>query len=304
MVFCVDFQSLCAMRKYAILLIVAIVLLISCNPDDGQPPLTPDLVTTVNAYDLDNNGNSSDIRVDFKVENNLNVREHRVMILQSKDSSSFILDVASSIPKDNYLVIDPVPFETTYTINRLPSTFPDVNGALIVNGVEYVVAILVEGIGNFQLSEFSKPFTLRVQGIYAGDYEGFWIDDIIDFPFGALCGPGIDQYTVSSTITGSIQNDYRGDLLIIGDPNSFKSGNQGSFSFIIINNIISNFLFNQSILCYGRLVGCPVCAGLIDPCDALFTGQGINNGDLNFEISLTGVDCMGEHVTTISLFRQ
>jgi len=39
--------------------------------------------------------------------------------------------------------------------------------------VEYVVAVLVVGTGNHQLSEFSRPFTLKDQGIYDGYYEGF-----------------------------------------------------------------------------------------------------------------------------------
>jgi len=55
-------------------------------------------------------------------------------------------------------VIDPESFTTEYSESRLPSTLPDANGDLIVNGMEYVVAILVVGTaGNFQLSEFSRP---------------------------------------------------------------------------------------------------------------------------------------------------
>jgi len=124
-------KGLGVMRTYTTFLIVAIVLLTSCK-DDDELPLTPDLVTSVKAYDLDNNGNSSDIRVDFDVENNLNVREHRVMVLQSRDRSSFTLDVASSIAEQSYIRITPVSFENKYSINRLTSTLPDVNGALII----------------------------------------------------------------------------------------------------------------------------------------------------------------------------
>ena len=76
------------MRKYAILLIVAFFLLTSCK-DDEVLPFTPDLVTSVKAYDLDNNGNSSDIRVDFIVDNNLNVSEYRVMVIRTSSSNSF-----------------------------------------------------------------------------------------------------------------------------------------------------------------------------------------------------------------------
>ena len=135
--------------------------------------MTADLVAEVNAFDLDNNGNVSDIRVDFIVENNLNVSEYRIMVIPTNSSSSFNQDIAVSIPRDSYLFIDPISFETKYSESRLPSALLDVNGDLIVNGVEYVVAVLVEGTGNFQLSEFSKPFTLLDQGIYVGYYKGW-----------------------------------------------------------------------------------------------------------------------------------
>jgi len=124
------------------------------------------------------------------------------------------------------------------------------------------VAILVEGTDNFQLSEFSKPFTLRDQGIYTGDYEGFWIDEIIDidYPEGTLCGARDESYSVSSTITGSIQDDYRGDFYLtdstfrgVAFPDGeFPWYHQGSFSFKIVDNIISNFFYNQSIPCYAQ----------------------------------------------------
>jgi len=129
------------MKKYLLSLGLAIVLLTSCK--DDELPLTPDLVTSVKAFDLDNNGNASDIRVDFKVENNRNVMEYRVMILQSKDSSSFTLSIAQSIPEINFLRFLPVTLLGEWSINRLPSSLPDVNGELIRNNVEYVIAILV-----------------------------------------------------------------------------------------------------------------------------------------------------------------
>ncbi len=109
------------MRNYFTFLGLAIVLLTSCK-DDEPLPLTPDLVTSVKAYDLDNNANSSDIRVDFMVNDNINVTEYRIMVIPSSVSNSFNESIAISIPRENFLSEFPVPFTTEYSINRLTSS--------------------------------------------------------------------------------------------------------------------------------------------------------------------------------------
>ena len=68
------------MRKYTRLLIV-MIFAVSCKDYDISLPITYNLVKEIKAYDLDNNGNSSDIRIEFKVENNHNVSEYRVIVL-------------------------------------------------------------------------------------------------------------------------------------------------------------------------------------------------------------------------------
>jgi len=55
----------------------------------------------------------------------------------------------------------------------------DVNGFPISNNVEYEVAVLVVGTGNYQLSQFSKPFNLLDQGIYCGTYFIGWYEECI-----------------------------------------------------------------------------------------------------------------------------
>ena len=69
-------------------ILILIVGLLSCDSADPVPPLTPDLVSEIKAYDLDNNGNSSDIRLEFEVKDNLNVIEYRIMIIQSNSTNS------------------------------------------------------------------------------------------------------------------------------------------------------------------------------------------------------------------------
>jgi len=287
-------SSLGVMKKYILSLGLTIILLTSCK-------LTTNLINVVKAYDLDNNGNSSDIRVDFNVTNNNNVTEYRIMVVPSNNSNSFDVGNAITLPEERYLEINPNIFENKYSITRLPSNFIDVNGEQIQVNLEYVVAVLVVGTGNHQLSEFSRPLTLRIQEIYTGDYNGVWVSEVTANP-GTIC-PDKFEFFVSATITGTIQESYRGRIICtdpICDPDFI---NQGPVSFTIANNIISNFLQTQTIPCY-QDPPCTSCVFGVDPCPASFTGQGIVIGDLSFEISFSGDDCVGSHEITLTLFRQ
>jgi len=97
------------MKTNLVILIFVVAGLFSCGEDEVLP-LTPDLVLEVHAFDLDNNGNSSDIRVDFEIKDNLNVIEYRIMVIPSNFSASFDEGNASSMPKASYLRIEPEVF--------------------------------------------------------------------------------------------------------------------------------------------------------------------------------------------------
>ena len=86
---------------------------------------------------LGNNGNSSDIRVDFEIKDNLNVIEYRVMIVPSSISASFDEGIAASISATSYLSVVPESFKVEQSIKRLPSGLLDVNGALIQNNFQF-----------------------------------------------------------------------------------------------------------------------------------------------------------------------
>ena len=101
------------MKKYAIVFVLAAAFS-SCS-DDPPALLTPDLVS-VAAYDLANNGNASDIRVDFGVKDNLNVFEYRVMVVASASSGAFDEGIAESVPDESYFLVQPEVFEEEYLI--------------------------------------------------------------------------------------------------------------------------------------------------------------------------------------------
>ena len=173
------------MKPSLAILILVLAGLLACS-DDEVLPLTPDLVSEIHAYDLDNNGNSSDIRVDFVINDNLNVIEYRIMIVPSGFSTSFDNTDAASIPKTGYFEIDPEVFKNDHSIKRLPSSLLDVNGEQIQSNLEYVAAVFVLGVSNNQLSEFSGAFTLRDQPIYSGWYTIGWEESCANKETGAM----------------------------------------------------------------------------------------------------------------------
>ncbi len=277
------------MRTYTILLIIAL-LLTSCK--DDPPPLTPDLITSIKAYDLDNNGNSSDIRVDFIVRDNINVFEYRVIVIPSNTSSSFNVNNLTAISESSYFDKKPEPFKTAYSINRLPANLLDVNGEMLRSNFEYVVAVLAFGTGNFQLSEFSRPFTLRDQDIYIGEYQGVRSSDLtIRNP---TPGNTCSQFAVIRDITITI-NENEG-LYSSFIPNFFTEDRL--LSFTITNNILSNVSFTQTGGCY--LGGCGICSG---SCDVIFPGQGTFD-EVTLVLSYSGDDCVGFVEVMLFLTRQ
>jgi len=297
---------LIAMNKYLLFLGLAIVLLTSCKDDEALPALqlTADLVTSVKAYDLDNNGNSSDIRVDFIVDNNLNVTEYRIMVVPSSSISSFNQSIAISIPEGNFLKIIPASSNNEYSITRLPSNLFDVNGEQIPNDLTYVIAILVVGTGNHQLSEFSTQFFLTDQGIYNGAYLGSQDVKFIDFvgTNTANCQPRNFLQSISLSISETQQGSYRTDLICPNCDELFMD--QGEITFMISNNIISNLIFNQDIVCFNGNTNCAICVFEVDPCSGLFPGQGIVIDELTLEIDLTGENCYGSYEIKLIVTRQ
>jgi len=98
------------MKPSLAILILAVAGLLSCKDDDVGLPLTPELVFEIIAYDLDNNGNSSDIRVDFVVKDNLNVIEYRIMVIPSSAGNSFNEGMALSVRPVSFLEVTPESF--------------------------------------------------------------------------------------------------------------------------------------------------------------------------------------------------
>ena len=284
------------MKPSLAILIFIFAGLLSCQ-DDEVLPLTPDLISEIKAYDLDNNGNSSDIRLDFEVEDNLNVVEYRIMILPSKNSDSFNKEIAASIPSPNYLEIIPEKFKYEYGFNRLSAGLLDVGGVPIQNDLEYVVSVFVIGTDINQLSDFSNPITLKDQGIYSGRH---WIRRT------QTCSDITDGTSEGHAANGNIyielvgnDTDYSGTILHI---NLSNHPNIGRISFSLLGTKIQNYNRRHETICGTDSEGLPICDGV---CYITELGDGTLIDELSFEISISNENCLLRSCEgTLSFFRQ
>ncbi|WP_299229476.1 NHL repeat-containing protein [uncultured Psychroserpens sp.] len=138
---------------------LTIILLISCGSDDNSNdqtnlnPLSP--VTAVNVSDIGNSGNASDIRISFNVSSQSNLLVYRALVLDA--NANLALNEALELPESAYHE-----FSSDNT-TVLPAGLKTVGGNLIIEGVNYKVAIIsLHAIDTSlsALSSFSEIFTL------------------------------------------------------------------------------------------------------------------------------------------------
>jgi hypothetical protein len=285
---------------------VAFILLTSCG-DDPVLPLTPNQISELKAYDLNNNGNSSDIRVNFEVTDNLNVHEYRIMIIPAASSSSFQKSTAASVPEASFFKVFPEGLKNKYSIGSLPFSLLDVygdkiqgysefvrpildaNGEPIRHYLEYVATVFVLGVGDTQLSEFSRPFKLKNQGIYCGEYAiggkgECWstIDDNILYnDYSNWDSPANDAHSI--VIMGSATKYFAIQKYEVG-PEEWHT--KDTIHISVNGSTISDYAFQT--LRYG-------CVDLqcdqIDTCSIMEKGQGLIIDDLRMEITYTRENC-------------
>jgi len=283
------------MKPSFIIFLLVFTGFLSCNKDEVSLPLTPDLVSEIKAYDLDNNGNSSDIRVDFQVKDNRNVIEYRIMFVPTSVSDLFDVEEAENVPLGNYMEVLPVSFQNQYNFNRLPAGLLDVSGNPINNGIEYVSVVLIFGTGNWQISEFSAPFALRDTHIYSGRYF---------YGYEKSC---ILPDDASFQLKGSAEGNYftnlvqSGDLLIGAmDCTNCGDGFEGAGV---------EFDFDGTTIIAYRLIHTHYPCNLSQYCEVKDcflgeSGSGTIIDDLVIEMVITSGDCIRDCEGTVVFVRQ
>jgi len=294
------FQPVGRGMKPSLAILILIIGLLSCDSADPVLPLTPGLVSEIKRYDLDNNGNSSDIRMSFKVKDNLNVIEYRIMIMPSNQMNSIDEGMALSIPSVSYLRVEPQSFVVEHSFQRLSASLLDINGAQIQNDREYVIAVFVVGTGNHQLKGFSTPFILKDQGIYVGRY---WIGER-----NWSCNGGPEnsdraegENVVDLTATG---NNYSGIVECFRCPTA-GAPIPDPMNFSVVGTTIQNYIWNWASQLCGNIQNLPtVPCDHGDPCPLLELGEGIIIDELVLEFYITSEDCISACVGTKFIIRQ
>jgi len=269
--------------KLSKLLIGLLLVFVSCD-DDNIIPLNANIIFETKAYDLDNNGNASDIRVDFITSDNSNVAEFRVMLIPN--NSSIDVSTAQSLSPDRYLSITPST-SSTYSVNRLPASLLDVNGNAVANGITYISGVLVVGTGDVQLSTgaFSRDVLLEDRGIYSGRYitssEGECT--FIDGNTGSFRSAFDEKNFVDLTAS---MNDYDGEVRCPDCPGT-RYFLQGRVDFTVVGTTISNYVWDWPT----HLCGSSLCNIGVDLCAILEQGEGIIVDEVTLEIAVTNTDC-------------
>lgn len=108
------------------------------------------------ASDVNNNGNGSDMQVDFlKALDELNTSEYRIMVVKQADAGSFDITAAQGISLPNYTAVTP-DGTVNYSI-VLNAAGVDVDGDLIIEGAPYQVFILNVAGGAATADKLSDP---------------------------------------------------------------------------------------------------------------------------------------------------
>jgi len=116
-----------------------------------------------------------------------------------------------------------------------------------------------------------------------------------------VCGVVNDDGVVQSIMStiGLTQGKYQGTIIC---PICNLVPNK-KLSFIIVDNNMSELTVEQVSNCYGSQL-CSTCVPGVDPCNIVFSSQGNLIGELVFEISYSGDDCLGFHDGNLTLIRQ
>lgn len=125
-----------------LLLLFCTLLYPACEGEDFPASTTLDPVINILVLDNGNNGNASDIELNFMQQRSTaEVKEYRAIALKKDQAASFDLAKANGISPDNYTKIA---VDEVYPVKgkTLTAQSTDVDGAVLTEGEKYIFAIL------------------------------------------------------------------------------------------------------------------------------------------------------------------
>lgn len=267
-------------------LAMSVIFIASCE-NESTPPPTPtptptpgyefpnNSVSITKVYDINNNGNATDLRVNFKLSTaDVLLNAEEIGIIVSK--SSLTIDQVKALSSDRYAVVSK-PTDIT-AIGRITTTITDIEGGAIANDVLYKVYVFLKNAEAYSLSN-ALDITLKNKPIYAGRYKGIWNDALFK------------NFKVSMILN----DDYTGDIFYSDNfvsccPTGEK--NDAAATFIISGATISSFEANQFLPNYA-----------LDGCPTTYTAVGTIPDEITLSLTnLAGTDCDGNHAPGTVVF--
>jgi len=174
-------------------------MLLSCGEatKELEFQLPAELYTVSGAYDVANNNDISDVRIDVLASSALRISDVvEVRLVISKASKPFREEQITTLVAGNFFTV-PISTATKQIIR--PAATNDTDGDGIVNGMPYQVYVAIIGKQESRQLSVSRDLTLLDRPIYAGDYVGTWED---------LGPPGPAVFPMSLRVA----DDYTGRL--------------------------------------------------------------------------------------------
>jgi len=247
------------------------VLLSSCN-EVLEIQLPPNNIQNIFVFDIGNNLNASDLRVDFRVTDESNSEDFRIIVAKATPVNQFTISDAQGLTNDQFFS-ETSRSTLSYSL-KLPATQLDSDGDEVVSNQEYRIYIYTPF--NEALSSSSATIVLADEPVLNGDFVGTWNDNLYD------------NLGVSFSIN-AFTNRYTGDFFASTNlAPVWGSINDGRVSLLVAEDgTISNFTYNQDL------------PGFMDGCPGLYVGSGRVENDFTLIINFTGDDCEGAHLNGV-----
>lgn len=241
------------------------LLISSCGSDEPKSILTIDEVIPL---DVGNNSDGSDIYVRTVMSEQVG-STFKYFVTKASSNSAIDLGFLKGLSSDKYTTTE----GSSIRVNvRLQASQLDTDGDAIQQSVAYQIVVLNEEEN--VMSNISRTLTLKETGVLNGKYRGTWNDNIYS------------NFGITAVISSS-SDFFSGPFYYSNGLPDFSpccgGSDDGSISFTLEDQKVSNFIYNQDLLTY--MGGCP----------GTYEGTGTLRDIVTLSINFTGNDCDGTH---------